>query len=57
MLQNIDDQVRDCMERAAECAEQAREVATPRERDEWLSLRGRYLTLARGIERNASNKN
>jgi uncharacterized alpha-E superfamily protein len=48
--QNLDDQVRDCMQRAAECAEQAREVIDPRERADWLVLHNRYLTLARGIQ-------
>jgi hypothetical protein len=31
-------------------AEQAKAVMNPRERDEWPSLHGRYLALARGIE-------
>ena len=48
MLQNLDDQVRDCKQRAAECAEQAR-IVNPRERDEWLSLHDRYLALAREL--------
>lgn len=50
MLQNLDDQVRDCMQRAADCAKQADEVIDPRQRADWLSLRGRYLALAQGIE-------
>ena len=50
MLQNLDDQVRDCMQRAADCAEQAEGVADPRERAEWRSLHERYLALAKGIE-------
>jgi hypothetical protein len=56
MLQNLDDQVRDCKQRAAECAEQAR-IVNPRERDEWLSLHDRYLALARGIEDRHSDPN
>jgi hypothetical protein len=48
--QNIDDQVRDCVQQAADCAERANEVIDPRERADWLSLHGRYLALARGIE-------
>lgn len=51
MLQNLDDQVRDCLHRAAECAERANEVTDPRERNEWLVLHGRYRALADGIER------
>jgi hypothetical protein len=50
MLQNLDDQVRDCLRRAADCAEQARKVIDPRERASWLSLYSRYLALAHGIE-------
>jgi hypothetical protein len=50
MLQNLDDQVRDCMQRAADRAEQANTVIDPRERAEWLSLRDRYLILANSIE-------
>jgi hypothetical protein len=51
MLQNLDDQVRDCLQRAAECAERANETKRiPYERDAWLSLHGRYLALANGIE-------
>lgn len=51
MLQNLDDQVRDCKQRAAACAEQANQVSDPREREDWLMLHCRYLALARGIER------
>ena len=50
MLQNLEDQVRECRQRAADCAVQAREVVNPRERDEWLSLHKRNLALAHGIE-------
>jgi hypothetical protein len=50
MLQNLDDQIRDCRQRAANCAEQATKVVEPRERAEWLSLRRRYLVLADNIE-------
>ena len=51
MLQNLDDQVRECLRRAAVCAELANEVTDPRERNEWLTLRGRHRVLAEGIER------
>ena len=50
MLQNLDDQARDCVKRAADCAEHAKEVANLRERDEWLALKNRYLAIAEGIE-------
>lgn len=39
------------MQRAETCAKRANEVTAPQERAEWLSLRGRYLALAHGIER------
>ena len=51
MLQNLDDQARDCLQRAAACAEIANEVIDPRQRNEWLALHGRYRALAEGIER------
>lgn len=50
MLQNLDDQARDCVKRAADCAEHAKGVASPRERNEWLALKSRYLAIAKGIE-------
>lgn len=57
ILQTLDDQVRDCRQRAADCAKQAEAVVNPWERDEWLSLQGRYLALARGIERRQRDMN
>lgn len=52
MLQNLDDQVWDCLQRAAECAELAEATdQKPHERREWLSLHDRYLTIVTGIER------
>jgi len=38
VLQNLDDQIRDCMQRARECAERANGVVDPKERAEWLML-------------------
>ena len=49
MLQNLNDQVRDCMRRAAAFAERANGVVDPQERAEWLSLHARYLKLVRDI--------
>jgi CheY-like chemotaxis protein len=49
MLQNLDDQVRDCMQRARECAERANGVVDPKERAEWLMLQARYVKLVRHI--------
>lgn len=50
LLQNLDDQVRDCMQHAADCAERARAAKNPRERKDWQDLEARYLTLARSVE-------
>jgi hypothetical protein len=49
MLQNLSDQLRDCLQCAADCAMRANEVNDLRERENWLSLHSRYLELARGI--------
>ena len=50
MLQNLDDQVRDCLERARECADRAKEARNPSERKEWLGMEARYLSLVQSIE-------
>jgi hypothetical protein len=48
-LQNLDDQVRDCMQRAKDCAERANGVVDPKERADWLMLQMRYVKLVRHI--------
>jgi hypothetical protein len=51
MLYNLDDQVRDCLQRAADCAQRAKDNnQNLQERLEWVSLRDRYVALAGGIE-------
>jgi hypothetical protein len=50
MLRDLDDQSRDCRERAADCAKRATAAMNERERQDWLSLEERYLNLARSIE-------
>jgi hypothetical protein len=50
MLQNLDDQVRDCLERARECADRAKATRNPNERKEWLAIEARYLSLVQSIE-------
>ena len=50
MLQNLDDQFRDCVERASECAGFAKATGDLHDRKDWLALECRYLALARGIE-------
>jgi hypothetical protein len=49
MPQTLDDQLRDCLQCATDCAKRANEVTDLREREDWLSLHTRYLELARGI--------
>lgn len=55
MVKNPDDQARDCRRRAADCVEQAKRDQIAH--DEWMSLRSRYLALARGIEKQQLNQN
>jgi hypothetical protein len=50
MLQNLDDQIRDCRKRAADCHKRATAAMNERERQDWLSLEKRYLNLARSVE-------
>ena len=50
MLQNLDQQVQDAYEHAAQCAEHAQAAKDLDERTDWMVLEKRYLALARGIE-------
>ena len=50
MLQNLDNQIRDCLEHAADCAERAEKATNAREREDWHALEERYLSFVRGIE-------
>lgn len=50
MLQNLHDQVRDCLERARECADRAKQAHNPDECKEWLAIEARYLALVQRIE-------
>jgi hypothetical protein len=50
MLQNLDDQIRDCLQHAAHCSECAKKTHNAREREEWLALEKRYLSMAQSIE-------
>jgi hypothetical protein len=50
MLQDLDDQIRDCLQRAADCAKRSAAAINEREREDWFSLQKRYLNLARSIE-------
>jgi hypothetical protein len=50
MLQNLNDQISDCLQRAADCAQRAKAAKNPRERKDWQELEERYLRLANSVE-------
>ena len=50
MLQNPDDQIRACLDRARMCGQRASEARNLDERDEWRCIESRYLNLVKSIE-------
>jgi hypothetical protein len=50
MLQNLSDDARTCYLRAQDCAEKAKNAATPQLRSDFLRLEQAWLTLARSYE-------
>ena len=50
MLQSLSDDVRDCYRHAVDCAEKARDAATPQLRADFLRLERAWLSLARSSE-------
>ncbi|MBO0719035.1 MAG: hypothetical protein J2P55_17125 [Rhizobiales bacterium] len=50
MLNNLSEQIRDCLERAEECARKAAAQNDLGLRDDFLRLEKRWLNLARSIE-------
>jgi hypothetical protein len=50
MLQSLNQQIRDCLQRAADCAEQAKAGTNERDRKDWLDIEASYLRVARSIE-------
>jgi hypothetical protein len=50
MLQNLDQQIRDCLQRAADCAERAKAATNERDRKDWLDVEASYLRLAHSVE-------
>jgi hypothetical protein len=51
MLNNLSDQIRECLKHAEECARKAAEMPNDsRFRQDFLQLEKRWLELARGIE-------
>jgi hypothetical protein len=50
MLTNLSEQIRDCLERADECARKADIITDPGLRDDFLRLAERWRSLARSME-------
>jgi hypothetical protein len=47
MLENLDQEVRECLRRAEESAERAKRAPNPDIRRDFLEMEGRWLKLAR----------
>jgi hypothetical protein len=50
MLQNLSEQVRECLRRAEECAQQAKHQCDPKLAGDYLDLERRWLKLARSYQ-------
>jgi hypothetical protein len=50
MLENLSDQVRNCLLRAEECARRAASQSDPALREDFLAMEARWLKLARSYE-------
>ena len=50
MLENLDQQVRECLRRAEESAERAKRAPNPDIRRDFLEMEGRWLNLARNYQ-------
>jgi hypothetical protein len=50
MLQSLSQDMRECYRHAADCAEKARDAATPALRMDFLRMERAWLTLARSYE-------
>jgi len=50
MLQNLSEQVRECLRRAEECAQQAKHQCDPKLAGDYLDLERRWLGLARSYQ-------
>jgi hypothetical protein len=51
MLQNLGDQIRECLRHAEHCAQKARDAESPTLRNDFLDMERRWLSLARSYER------
>ena len=50
MLNNLSEHVRDCLQRAQDCAHRAAAQTDPRVKEDFLDLERRWLHLARSYE-------
>ena len=50
MLQNLNEEIRECYRHAEDCARQAKDQRDPKLRDDFLDCERRWLRLARGYE-------
>jgi hypothetical protein len=50
MLQDLSDQIRECLRHAEHCAQKARDAETPTLRNDFLDLERRWLSLARSYD-------
>jgi hypothetical protein len=50
MLQDLGDQIRECLRHADYCAQKARDAESPTLRDDFLDMERRWLKLARSYE-------
>jgi hypothetical protein len=50
MLQDLSDQIRECLRHAEHCAQKAHAAETPTLRNEFLEMERRWLNLARSYE-------
>ena len=50
MLNNLSEQIRDCLQHAEDCARKAAAQTDPGLREDFLQLEKRWLELARSIE-------
>jgi len=50
MLQNLSEEIRECLRRAEECKQKSKIAVSPSAIQDYLEMEQRWLTLARGYE-------
>jgi len=50
MLQDLGEQIRECLRHAEHCAQKARDAESPTLRNDFLDMERRWLSLARSYE-------